>query len=89
MIDERKYYGLEMMEEIKIRLKSEGYLPPQSELYRALNDLLKDGIIYGIRQIKGNHDATGDFQEIILYQFTDDGRKRAETLKVKLKYENI
>lgn len=41
LIEERQTYGFEMMEELKKHLREEGYKPPQSEIYRGLDELVK------------------------------------------------
>lgn len=85
IISTRQSYGLEMMEQLKQKLKLEGYTPPSSELYRGLDELVKEGIIYGVRRTKGGPDSKTDFQEIVLYRFTEDGEEKAEAYKMKLK----
>ncbi|ARR10698.1 helix-turn-helix transcriptional regulator [Paenibacillus bovis] len=88
ILDQRQSYGLEMISEVKRYLKEEGYTPPQSEIYRGLNELVTAGIIETTHRIKKDHNgSTGDFQEIILYKYTIDGRQKAEMFKREVKLE--
>lgn len=82
ILDKRQSYGLEMMSELKGYLKEEGYTPPTSEIYRGLEELLKAEIIETTHRIKKDHNGTArDFQEIILYRYTENGRQKAEEFK--------
>lgn len=58
--------------------------PPQSEIYRALHELVQQGILYRTKQLKGN-DPKVDFQEIVLYHFTSDGEEKAKLYKKQVK----
>ncbi|MEW4369460.1 helix-turn-helix transcriptional regulator [Paenibacillus kandeliae] len=84
MVEEHRGYGYEMLESMKERFKDFGYSPPQSEIYRALHELVHDGIFYRTKQLKGN-DPKVDFQEIVIYHFTDDGPEKAKLYKKQVK----
>ena len=51
---------------------------------RALHELVQEGVLYRTKQLKGN-DPRVDFQEIVLYHFTDDGAEKAKLYKNRLK----
>lgn len=86
MVEEHHGYGYEMLEEMKARFESFGYSPPQSEIYRALHELVHDGVLYRTKQLKGN-DPKVDFQEIVIYHFTDDGHEKANLYKKQVKVD--
>lgn len=86
MVEKRKGYGYEMLEELKEQFRPFGYVPPQSEIYRALHELVQEGILYRTKQLKGN-DPTIDFQEIVLYHFTEDGVATADLYKKQVKID--
>lgn len=84
MVEQHRGYGYQMLEELRQEFKSHGYSPPQSEIYRALHELVQEGIFYRTKQLKGN-DPRVDFQEIVLYHFTDDGAEKAKLYKKQIK----
>ncbi|GIO87300.1 replication termination protein [Paenibacillus faecis] len=83
-VEQRRGYGYQMLEELKEEFKPFGYVPPQSEIYRALHELVQEGILYRTKHLKGN-DPSVDFQEIVLYHFTDDGAEKAKLYKKQVK----
>ena len=86
MVEKRKGYGYEMLEELKEQFRPFDYVPPQSEIYRALHELVQDGILYRTKRLKGN-DPTIDFQEIVLYHFTEDGMAKGDLYKKQVKID--
>lgn len=76
LIEKRKDYGLNFLEEIREEFKELGYKPTHSELYKSLHSLAKEGWVERIRKVKG--DPKEDFQEIILYRLTEEGKKKKE-----------
>lgn len=84
MVEQQRGYGYQMLEELRQEFKSHGYSPPQSEIYRALHELVQEGVLYRTKQLKGN-DPRVDFQEIVLYHFTDDGAEKAKLYKKQVK----
>lgn len=83
-VEQQRGYGYQMLDQLKEEFKPFGYVPPQSEVYRALHELVQEGILYRTKQLKGI-DPNVDFQEIVLYQFTDDGPEKAKLYKKQVK----
>lgn len=86
MVEKRRGYGYQMLEELKVAFRPFGYVPPQSEIYRALHELVQEGILYRTKRLKGE-DPSVDFQEIVLYHFTEDGHEKAELYKKQVKLD--
>ena len=84
MVERHRGYGYQMLESMKDEFSSFGYVPPQSEVYRALHELVQEGVFYRTKQLKGT-DPRVDFQEIVLYHFTDDGEEKARLYKKQVK----
>ncbi len=84
MVEQQRGYGYQMLEELRKQFSNYGYSPPQSEIYRALHELVQEGVLYRTKQLKGN-DPRVDFQEIVLYHFTDEGEAKAELYKKQIK----
>lgn len=86
LIEKRQGYGYRMLERMKEDFAELGYVPPMSEIYRALHDLVQEGMLFRTKHLKGN-DPTTDFQEIIIYQFTDGGYEKAALYKKQVKVD--
>lgn len=84
MVEQHRGYGYEMLEIMKKEFENFGYVPPQSEVYRALHELVQQGILYRTKKLKGD-DPKVDFQEIVLYHFTPGGADKAELYKKQVK----
>ena len=84
LVEKHRGYGYQMLEDLRRDFKSHGYSPPQSEIYRALHELVQQGILYRTKQLKGT-DPKVDFQEIVLYHFTPDGDEKARLYKKQVK----
>lgn len=44
-IEKERWYGMQILDELKAAFRPFGYEPQHSEIYRALHDLLEDGIL--------------------------------------------
>ncbi len=44
-IEKERWYGMQILDELKASFKPYGYEPQHSEIYRALHELLEDGIL--------------------------------------------
>ncbi|ADM69852.1 helix-turn-helix transcriptional regulator [Paenibacillus sp. SEL3] len=84
MVERHRGYGYQMLESMKDEFSGFGYVPPQSEVYRALHELVQEGVFYRTKRLKGT-DPRVDFQEIVLYHFTDDGEEKARLYKKQVK----
>lgn len=84
MVERHQGYGYQMLEAMKSEFGSFGYVPPQSEVYRALHELVQEGIFYRTKRLKGS-DPRVDFQEIVLYHFTDEGAEKAKLYRKQVK----
>ncbi|ANS74126.1 Replication termination protein [Paenibacillus yonginensis] len=84
LVEEHRGYGYQMLEELKTEFAPQGYVPPQSEIYRALHELVQEGILYRTKKLKGG-DPGVDFQEIVLYHFTDVGMEKAQLYRKQVK----
>ncbi|MFB5678779.1 helix-turn-helix transcriptional regulator [Paenibacillus terreus] len=84
LVEKHWGYGYQMLEDMKFQFKEFGYIPPQSEVYRALHELVQEGILYRTKKLKKG-DPRVDFQEIVMYNFTDEGREKAALYKKQVK----
>lgn len=86
LVEKHKGYGYQMLEDIKKEFKDFDYIPPQSEIYRGLHELVQEGILIRTKKLKGT-DPRIDFQEIVLYHFTDTGKELANLYKKQVKLD--
>jgi DNA-binding PadR family transcriptional regulator len=86
MVEQHRGYGYQMLEELKEKFRPFGYEPPQSEIYRALHELVHEGILYRTKKLKGE-DPKVDFQEVVLYHFTDDAGEKVKLYKKQVKQD--
>jgi DNA-binding PadR family transcriptional regulator len=77
LVEEGKYYGLEMRKLIQEEFKQYSFFPSHTEIYDALHDLVRDGILYQERA--PYKDA--EFQKVFIYKFTADGMEKAKIYK--------
>lgn len=84
-IDEHKGYAYQYLEDLRNDFESYGYKPSSSEIYKTLIELTKEGYVNREKKIKGEKGV--DFQEIILYQLTDEGKKEYDRYKQQMKVE--
>lgn len=85
MIERRKDYAFNYLDELRTEFQQFGYQPTHSEIYKALHELTLDNVLYRTKQIKG--DPQKDFQEIVLYRFTEEGYEKAKLYKKQMKSE--
>jgi len=83
LVEKHRGYGYQMLEELKDEFKHLGYEPPQSEIYRALHDLVEDGILYRSRHKKEG----AEYQEVIIYRFTEEGPEKARLYKKQVHFD--
>lgn len=81
MTEKERLYGLKILDVLRSEFKPYGYKPNHSELYKALHDLIHDGIL---KQVKRKKDGT-EFQEVVFYEFV--GYEKAKKYKRQLKVE--
>jgi DNA-binding PadR family transcriptional regulator len=79
LIEEKKEYALQYFQTLTDMFQACGYQPSRSEIYKSLHELSQDGILKRIKKIKG--DPKADFQEVVLYQFTEIGYEKAKQYK--------
>lgn len=85
MIEQKRDYAFNYLDEMRAEFSKFGYQPTHSEIYKALHELTLDGVVYRSKQIKG--DPRKDFQEIVLYRFTEEGYEKAKLYKKQMKAE--
>lgn len=85
IIDEHKGYAWQYWGDLREEFKAYGYKPTSSEIYKTLIDLTKEGYVKRDRKIKGEKGV--DFQEIILYSLTDEGKKEYDRYRGQMKIE--
>ncbi|MDQ0206062.1 helix-turn-helix transcriptional regulator [Alkalicoccobacillus murimartini] len=74
-IETSRPYGIQMLDELKQHFKPLGYTPNHAEIYRALHELLDEGIVRS-----GQKKLTEDsYQEITIYYIRD--AEKAHALK--------
>lgn len=78
-IENGRWYGLQLLDEMKKEFKPYGFEPQHSEIYRALHDLLEDGIL-SRGKIKKNGSK---YQEVAVYSIKD--KEKAKTYKKMVK----
>ncbi|SDJ69197.1 helix-turn-helix transcriptional regulator [Sediminibacillus albus] len=83
LIENKYLYGLKLRDLLKDEFKELGFQPKHPEIYKALHDLMEQGIIY---QRKEKKQGTV-YQEVVYYHFTDEGREKASAYKKLLKHE--
>jgi DNA-binding PadR family transcriptional regulator len=85
LIEQKREYGMQYMDHMHQEFSAYGYKPTHSEIYKSLHELAQEGILYRNKKIKG--DPKTDFQEVVYYQFTEDGHHKAKLYKKQLKVE--
>lgn len=74
-----RYYGKQMLEELQKAYKPFGYEPQHSEIYRALHELLEEGVFE--RTFIPKDGAT--YQQVAVYRIADKGKADAYKKLVK------
>src|SRR4051794_898435 len=80
-IENGRWYGLQLLDEMKKEFKPFGFEPQHSEIYRALHDLLEDGVL-----TRGKIKKDGSkYQEVAVYSIKD--KEKAKTYKKMVKVD--
>lgn len=80
-IENGRWYGLQLLDEMKKEFRPYGFEPQHSEIYRALHDLLEDGIL-----TRGKIKKNGSkYQEVAVYSIKD--KEKAKTYKKMVKVD--
>lgn len=85
IIDHNKGYASQYLNDLRNEFKEFGYKPSHTELYKVLHDLTRDGHVKREKQLLRQEEAY--FQEIVLYQLTEKGKKEYELYKKQMKVE--
>ncbi|WP_053219497.1 helix-turn-helix transcriptional regulator [Virgibacillus senegalensis] len=83
LIENKHLYGLKLRDLLKEEFRDLGYKPNHPEIYKALHDLIEQGIIYQQKEIKQG----ASYQEVVYYQFTAEGKEMAQAYKHQLRVE--
>lgn len=81
MTEQGKLYGLRFLENLREEFKPYSYRPTHTEIYKALHDLIEDGVLKREKRVKEGM----KYQEVVYYVFQD--RSKAELYKKQLKVE--
>ncbi|WP_077621817.1 helix-turn-helix transcriptional regulator [Sediminibacillus massiliensis] len=83
LIENKHLYGLKLRDLLKQEFSDLGYQPHHPEIYKSLHELIEQGIIYQIKEKReGNK-----YQEVVYYNFTEDGKEKANAYKKLMKVE--
>ena len=80
-IENGKWYGMQLLDEMKKEFKPFGFEPQHSEIYRALHDLLEEGVLTRGKIIKEG----SKYQEVAVYSIKD--KEKAKTYKKMVKVD--
>lgn len=82
LAEKKRLYGLQFLDEIRENFRSYGYRPVHSEIYKALHELVDEGILKRIKIKKEG----AKFQEVVIYQIhnMDEVRRYKKLLLVEL-----
>jgi DNA-binding PadR family transcriptional regulator len=83
LTEQERLYGLKILDVLRQEFKPYGYKPNHSEVYKALHDLIEDGILKQVKQKKEGM----KYQEVVYYRFADGGYEKAKLYKKQLKTE--
>ena len=78
-IEADRAYGKQMLEELQAAFKPFGYEPQHSEIYRALHELLEEGVF--ARTFIPKDGAT--YQQVAIYKIADQDKANAYKKLVK------
>lgn len=84
-ISRNKMYGKQYLNEFLAEFDQFGYTPSHAEIYKTLHEMTLDGHVKRERRIKG--DPQTDFQEIIFYTLTEQGKEFYEAYNKSMKVE--
>ncbi|OAJ75248.1 Replication termination protein [Brevibacillus sp. SKDU10] len=71
MVEMKKGYALQMLDILQHDFKNLGYRPNHAEIYRSLDDLVEDGILYRVKKLQPNMNSK--HKEVVYYHFVSDG----------------
>ena len=80
-IENGKWYGMQLLDEMRKEFKPFGFEPQHSEVYRALHDLLEDGVLTRGKIVKEG----SKYQEVAVYSIKD--KEKAKTYKKMVKVD--
>ncbi|WP_153462665.1 MULTISPECIES: helix-turn-helix transcriptional regulator [Sediminibacillus] len=83
LIENNHLYGLKLRDLLKEEFRDLGYRPNHPEIYKALHDLIEKGILFQQKEKKEG----AVYQEVVYYQFTEEGKEKAKAYKKQLKIE--
>jgi DNA-binding PadR family transcriptional regulator len=78
-IEKERWYGMQLLEELKTAFKPYGYEPQHSEIYRALHDLLEDGILTRKKIVEEG----SKYKEVAVYSLKNKEEAKAYKKLVK------
>ncbi|MGM0901131.1 MAG: helix-turn-helix transcriptional regulator [Bacillota bacterium] len=78
-IEKERWYGMQLLDELKTAFKPYGYEPQHSEIYRALHDLLEDGILTRKKVIEEG----SKYKEVAVYSLKNKEEAKAYKKLVK------
>ncbi|MBM4763497.1 helix-turn-helix transcriptional regulator [Bacillus sp. B15-48] len=78
-IEKERWYGMQLLDELKKAFKPYGYIPQHSEIYRALHELMEDGILTR-RKVK---EDGAKYKEVAVYSIADKEQAKAYKKLVK------
>ncbi|MGD6815941.1 Replication termination protein [Metabacillus sp. 84] len=81
LTDQKRLYGLKLLDTMRDEFRRFGYKPNHSEVYKALHELIDDGVL---RQVKKKKEGM-KLQEVVFYEFKD--YEAAMLYKKQLKVE--
>ncbi|MTH51966.1 Replication termination protein [Bacillus mangrovi] len=67
LTDQKRLYGLKLLDTMRDEFRQYGYKPNHSEIYKALHELIDDGVL---RQVKRKKEGM-KLQEVVFYEFKD------------------
>ncbi|CCF12669.1 replication terminator family protein [Brevibacillus laterosporus GI-9] len=71
MVEMKKGYALQMLDILQHDFKNLGYRPNHAEIYRSLDELVEDGILYRVKKLQPNMNSK--HKEVVYYHFVSDG----------------
>ncbi|MDQ0215514.1 DNA-binding PadR family transcriptional regulator [Oikeobacillus pervagus] len=81
LVEENRLYGMQALDELRQTFQNFGYSPNHSEIYRALHELIDDGVLKRKKVIQEG----AKYKEIVIYQFQD--YEQAKLYKKQMKVD--
>ena len=85
MTEQERLYGLRLLDVLRDEFRPFGFKPNHSEVYKALHDLIEDGVL---KQVKRKKEGM-KLQEVVYYTFTNEGEEKAKLYKKQLKCKTL